>query len=205
MIDPAAPPIRPDETPTTFRVRVERGFQSLKTQNLSNPTGKPLQHYKTPVRPLAETRRYAFYGFSKCCYLQQSFQSDDERRFAVLIDADHEKAVVRWVKPGRNQFQIDYRRGERYEPDFVVETATEMLICEIKARNQLQDPTVEAKAKAARTWVSYANDHAKQNDGKPWRYVLIPHDAVAENASLAGLVASFEKPEIKGLALLRLD
>jgi type III restriction enzyme len=192
-----------EETPTTYRVRVERGFQSLKAQNLSNPDGKPLQHYKTPVKPLAETRRYTFDGFSKCCYLQQSFQSDGERRFAVLIDADHEKDVLRWVKPGRNQFHIDYRRGEQYEPDFVVETTREMLICEIKARNQLEDPIVEAKAKAARTWVGYANEHARDNGGKPWRYVLIPHDAVTASASLAGLVASYEKPIIAGLGLAK--
>ena len=189
-----------EETPTTYRVKVERGFQSLKKQNLSNPAGKPIQDFRTPVRPLAETRRYAFTGFSKCCYLQQSFQSDDERLFAVLIDAAHEMDVLRWVKPGRNQFVIDYRRGERYEPDFVVETRTEKLICEIKARNELDDPTVLAKAKAARTWVSYANEHASEYGGKPWRYVLIPGDAVVGSASLTGLVAMFEKPEIKGAA-----
>ncbi|QFU15149.1 hypothetical protein [Microvirga thermotolerans] len=96
---------------------------------------------------------------------------------------------------------IDYRRGERYEPDFVVETTTEKLICEIKARNELDDPTVQAKAKAARTWVSYANEHARSNGGKPWRYVLIPGDAVTESASLTGLVSKYELQEIKGLAV----
>jgi type III restriction enzyme len=136
---------------------------------------------------LSRSPPYTFVGFTKCCYLQQSFQSDDERRFAVLIDSDHEKDVLRWVKPGRNQF--------------VVETTMEKLICEIKATNELDDPTVQAKAKAARTWVSYANEHARQTSGKPWRYILIAGDAVTESASLAGLVASFEKPEIKGFAL----
>lgn len=190
-----------EETETTYRVVVERGFQSLKKQNLSNPAGKPVQDYRTPVKPLADTRRYAFAGFAKCCYLQQAFQSDDERRFAVLIDSPHETEVLRWVKPGRSQFVIDYRRGERYEPDFVVETTTEKLICEIKAQNELDDPVVLAKAKAARTWVSYANQHAQENGGKPWRYVLIPGPAVSSSASLAGLVATYEKPEIRGFAL----
>lgn len=190
-----------EETPTTFRVRVERGFQSLKTQNLSNPNGKPLQDYKTPVRPLAETRRYAFHGFKKCCYFVQSFQSDPERQFAVLIDADFEKDVVRWVKPGRNQFQIDYRRGEQYEPDFVVETTAEMLICEVKARSEMTDATVLAKADAARTWIGYANSHALQNGGKPWRYVLIPHDAILENSSLSGLVNTWSLEPLQGRAL----
>lgn len=193
------------ETPTTFRARVERGFQSLRSQNLSNPTGKPFQHFKVAVRPLAETPRYTFHGFKKCCYLQQSFDSDPERRFAVLIDADHETEILRWVKPGRDQFRIDYRRGEQYEPDFVVETKTEFLICEIKARNEMTDSTVQAKADAARTWVGYASAHAADNGGKPWRYALIPHDAVTDSASLAGLAASWSLAPLQGRAVLQTD
>jgi type III restriction enzyme len=186
------------ETDTTYRVRVERGFQVLKRQHFNQPTGHAPQDFKVAVRPLAETRRRVFIGFSKCCYEMQSFQSDDERRFAVLIDSPTETSVIRWVKPGRGQFIIEYRRGDRYEPDFVVETATEKLICEVKARKDLDDPDVLAKARAARTWVHYANDHARQTGGKPWRYVLIPHDAVLENATLAGLAARFSQSEIVG-------
>jgi type III restriction enzyme len=132
----------------------------------------------------------------RCLYEHQSFQSDEERRFAVLIDSDHEPDVLRWVKPGSKQFQIEFRRGERYEPDFVVETKAEKLIVEIKARRDLEDETVKAKAKAARTWVGHANDHAKTYGGKPWRYVLIPHDTMLENVTLAGLAAKFAQTAI---------
>jgi type III restriction enzyme len=104
--------------------------------------------------------------------------------------------VIRWVKPGPKQFQIEYLRAERYEPDFVVETKTEKLIVEIKAKGELTDPIVMAKAKAARTWVGHANDHAKTYQGKPWRYVLIPHDAVLANATLAGLAGKFAQTAI---------
>lgn len=79
------------------------------------------------------------------------------------------------MKPGSKQFQIEFRRGERYEPDFVVETKTEKLIVEIKARRDLEDGTVKAKAKAARTWVGHANDHAQT------------YDAMLENVTFAGL------------------
>ncbi len=47
-----------------------------------------------------------------------------------------------------------------------------------------------AKARAACEWVKYANDHAQQNGGKPWGYVLVPHDALTEGSTLAGLVAA---------------
>jgi hypothetical protein len=121
----------------------------------------------------------------RCLYPHQSFQSDEERRFAVLIDSVNEPDVLRWVKPGSKQFQIEYRRTERYEPDFVVETKTEKLIAEIKAKKDLEDVTVKAKTKAARTWAGHANAHAKTYGGKLWRYVLIPHDAMLANATLA--------------------
>lgn len=189
------------ETDTTYRVRVERGFQVLQRQHFNQPLGFTPQDFKTAVRPLAETKRRVFVGFAKCCYDMQSFQSDDERRFAVLINSDSEPEVERWVKPGRGQFIVEYHRGERYEPDFVVETMTEKLICEIKARGELEHPDVVAKAKAARTWVGYANDHAKQTGGKPWRYALIPHDAVIGSATLAGLIAKCELGAIKGEAV----
>ncbi len=36
-----------------------------------------------------------------------------------------------------------------------------------------------------------ATDNAVNNGGKPWKDVLIPHDAIAENMTLAGLVSQF--------------
>lgn len=92
------------------------------------------------------------------------------------------------MKPGPGGFQIRTRGGGAYEPDFVVETAGEKLIVEVKARNELNDPVVQEKARAALTWVGYANA-APDGDGKPWRYVLLPHDDIVPSATLAGLVA----------------
>ena len=99
---------------------------------------------------------------NKCGYPYQKFDSDDERRFAVLIDSDFEKSVERWIKPGARQFQIEYASGQEYEPDFVVETDAEKLIVEIKARNELGNEIVLAKARAACEWVKYAYEHAKR-------------------------------------------
>lgn len=182
------------ETPTKYRAKVSKGFQVLEPLTFRVPDPSAVRDFKSAVTPLADTRRHVFGGFSKCAYPQQSFQSDEERRFAVLIDREPE--VLRWVKPGPRQFQIEFRRTERYEPDFVVETTTEKLIVEIKARRDLEDETVKAKAKAARTWVGHANEHMKTYSGKPWRYVMIPHDAMLENASVAGLVAKFAQTAI---------
>src|SRR5680860_1110691 len=71
-----------------------------------------------------------------------------------------------------------------------VETGAEKLIVEIKARNELADEIVQAKARAACEWVKYANQHAQENSGKSWGYLLVPGDTITESATLAGLAAA---------------
>jgi type III restriction enzyme len=179
------------ETPTTYTARVTRGFTRLKPTPYGTEKGQGIRDYTQAVTPLGDTRRHLFGGFSKCCYSIQRFQSDDERRFAVLIDSKHEPSVKHWIKPAPKQFDIYYAKGNTYQPDFLVETTDEMLICEVKARNELDDPIVKAKSKAACLWVDEANKIAKDMGKKHWGYLLIPHDAVTANATLAGLVAKF--------------
>lgn len=62
---------------------------------------------------------------------------------------------------------------------------------EAKARNEMTDAEVLAKKEAAVIWCSRATQHTVANGGKPWKYVLIPHDAIAENMTLTGLVSQF--------------
>jgi type III restriction enzyme len=185
------------ETETTYRVNVQQGFFGLKGPNYNQLPGAPKLDFKATVTPKSDTKKHIFHGFKRCCFMEQMFHSDDERRFSVIIDDD--ASVVRWAKPGRNQFKIEYRRGDQYEPDFVVETATEKLICEVKARNEMDAPDVQAKARAARTWVGYANAHSKATSGKPWRYILIPHDEILGSSTLSGLASKFDQPPINEL------
>ncbi|MBS1222527.1 MAG: putative type restriction enzyme, res subunit, partial [Proteobacteria bacterium] len=65
------------------------------------------------------------------------------------------------------------------------------LHAEPKASNQIENEVVLAKQEAALQWCANASHHAATHGGKPWRYLLIPHDAIAENHTLAGLVARF--------------
>jgi type III restriction enzyme len=181
------------ETPTDYQATISRGFQVLRPQafNVSDPSR--VKDFKHPVMPLGDTKKHVFTGFQKCCYPFQKFDSDDERRFAVLVDSNHETSVIRWMKPGAKQFQIEYLAGKGYEPDFVVETDTEKLIVEVKAKNEMTDDIVLAKARAACEWVGYANTHTEENGGKKWSYVLIPHDEIKESSTLAGLVAAHRR------------
>ncbi|WP_294537566.1 DEAD/DEAH box helicase family protein [uncultured Rhodoblastus sp.] len=177
------------ETPTDYEARVARGFQLLKPQAFNVAGAESVRNFRMPVAPLGDTRKFVFGGFNKCCYPYQRFQSEQEREFAVLIDSVSESAVVRWIKPGVRQFRIEYASGHEYEPDFVVETTAGKLIIEIKRSDEMADPIVLAKARAAEKWVSYANAHAKDTGATLWTYVMIPHNEVSPSATLAGLVA----------------
>jgi type III restriction enzyme len=78
-----------------------------------------------------------------------------------------------------------------YQPDFVAETAGAIYMLESKMRKELDDPSVLAKKEVARNWCANASHHVASYGGKPWQYVLIPHDAVAENMTLTGLASQF--------------
>src|SRR5690606_30223266 len=108
------------ETPVEYRARRVRSFKALKPQQLGVSLTKrlPLTEAATP---LSSTPSYLFYGSKKCPYQFQKFDSDAERRFAAIVDSDRMSRVLKWLRPATGQFDIEYDRGRRYEPDFVVE------------------------------------------------------------------------------------
>ena len=123
-------------------------------------------------------------------YPNQKFQSDAERKLAVVL----ERESLKWFKPARGQFQLYYRSGIEdleYQPDFVAETETRIFMLEPKASNQKAATDVLAKQDVATEWCRRATEHAASYDGKPWAYVLIPHDSIAENMTLEGLARQF--------------
>lgn len=126
-----------------------------------------------------------FDGFQKCLYSVQKFQSDTERRFVAILENDN--SVLKWFKPASGVFQIHYSDDADYEPDFVVETKDTRYLCEPKAASEMTDQVVQAKARAAALWCKHATDMG----GKPWKYLLIPHDAVDEAKTIAGLAATY--------------
>jgi type III restriction enzyme len=118
-------------------------------------------------------------------YPIQKYDSDTERRFSVIFEND--KSVTKLVKPGKGNFRIHYTAEAEYEPDFVAETADAYYLCEPKDESEMDDTTVQAKARAA----AQSCKHATGVSSKPWKYLLIPHTAVDESKSLAGLAAQY--------------
>ena len=180
-----------EEKATAYEVHVSKGFTTLRPNNYSAPAGETERDFRVPVTDKQDIRRMLFAGFGKCLYRIQKFDSDSERRFAVVLENDNE--VLKWFKPAKGVFQIqfDNRSGEMYEPDFVVETKTARFLCEPKAANEMTAEDVMAKARAASAWCVRASQNQKQHDGKPWMYLLIPHDAIADNKTIQGLAATY--------------
>ncbi|WP_437510570.1 DEAD/DEAH box helicase family protein [Sorangium sp. So ce1099] len=180
---------------SSYEAVVSQGFSEVRPQAFTAPAGEVVRAFDRPIDNKVDIRKMLFGGFKKCLYATQKFDSDTERRFAVVLEKD--TAVIKWFKPGKGVFQIRYTADSDYEPDFVVETETEKLLCEPKGADRMQDAVVLVKARAAATWCKHASAHETANNGKPWRYVLIPHEAIADNMTVAGLAEryTFAAPE----------
>jgi type III restriction enzyme len=181
------------ENASSYEAVVTSGFTTPKQNAYSAPSGQPIQDFKTPVADRQNIRRKLFGGFNKCLYPVQKFDSDSERRFCAIVESDTE--VEKWFKPARNDFQIYFRADEAYEPDFVVETKTIKYICEPKRSDQMKDETVLAKGKASVEWCKHATNHESKHKGKPWKYLLIPHDAIKSNMTIDGLAKLYSFQE----------
>ncbi len=177
------------ETAASYEAHVTKGFRTLRPNNYTAGADQVVRDFRAPI-PDGEKNRIGsmlFDGFQKCLYPEQKFDSDPERRFAVILENDED--VLKWFKPARGDFRIHYSHDESYEPDFVVETAAEKFLCEPKRASEVSDDVVQSKADAAAVWCEHATVHAKTYGGKPWTYLLIPHDQIAEQMSLSGLAA----------------
>jgi len=173
-----------------YEVKINRGFTELKQSAYTYSAQQRLANYRVEPEDKSNMAKYLFGGFAKCLFAVQKFDSDSERKLAVILERD----ALKWFKPAKGQFQIYYRNGAdrpEYQPDFVAETSDMIYMLEAKKRTELEDPIVIAKKDAAAQWCTDASNHAAAHGGKPWRYVLIPHDEIAENITLASLAERF--------------
>ncbi len=174
------------EEAVEYEVKVRQGFTELKPSAYTYAVNEPFADYQVSPADKSNMARYLFGGFHRCLYPVQKFDSDAERKLAVIL----EREALKWFRPAKGQFQIFYRFGAdqfEYQPDFVAETVGMIYMLEPKASSQMTDPIVLAKKEAAVKWCVNATKYAKSYAGKPWCYVLIPHDGIADNMTLDGL------------------
>jgi type III restriction enzyme len=178
------------EDAVDYDVVVSKGFTELKTSAYTQGVAEEPSDYKVSPPDKSNMAKYLFGGFEHCLYPVQKFASEPERKLAVILDRD----TIKWLKPAKGQFQIFYRNGAElleYQPDFVAETEDRIFMLEPKASNQMADAVVLAKKEVAVKWCVNASNHSRNYGGKPWRYLLIPHDEIAVNITIDALAKRF--------------
>lgn len=171
------------EDATEVEVIVSQGFTPLKPSAIT-AAGDVLTLAQLPAEK-SKIAQAVYGGFIKCAYTYQKFHSDTECVFASILERDAQL----WLRPVAGQFNIYYRNGineSEYIPDFVASTDTYNLIIETKKAADIGSPEVQAKATAAKAWYKNASEYSQKHGGKPWKYLLIAHDAVAVNKTLSG-------------------
>ena len=182
------------EKATHYEAHVSRGFTALKPCHYTASANESVRSVRDTVTDKSRIKQMLFGEFQKCLYPLQKFDSDTERRFAVILERDAQK----WFKPALGQFQIYYKLAAvqaEYQPDFVAETENFIIMAETKARADMQSAEVLAKAEAAAAWCKQAADYTVQHGGKPWKYLLIAHDEVDEAKRLEDFLR-FEKKAV---------
>lgn len=178
------------EKATSYEVQIRQGFTELKPSAYTASASEPVHDYRQPPADKSNMAKYLFGGFKRCLYPVQKFDADSERKMSIIL----EREAIKWFRPAKGQFQIYYKSGAdhpEYLPDFVAETDSVIYMIEPKASDQMTDTVVIAKRDVAVKWCKQASDHAKTYKGKPWQYLLIPHNVIAENMTLDSLARQF--------------
>lgn len=175
------------EETTGYEAQVSKGFTELRPSAYTANATDSVLDYRQPPADKSRISQYLFTGFERSLYRLTKFQSNTERILAIILEA-HSK---RWFRPAKGQFQIFYKHGHdqrEYLPDFVAETDDMVFMIETKMTSEMRAAEVLAKRDAGVKWCEHATAYALLHGGKSWKYVLIPHDLVAENMTLTGLV-----------------
>ena len=177
------------DTPA-FEEPVVKPFSRIEEHNLAKYTKDSIHHYTETIVPTNTISGKVFSGFKKSCHKFYKFDSKTEKDFAIILEQD--SAVMKWLRPAQKQFKIYWKHNSRqYHPDFVAETRDTIYMIETKKEGDIETADVQEKTKAALLYCKNATDFTTRNSGKPWKYVLIPHNAVMTNMSFETMVKKF--------------
>ena len=178
------------ETPS-FEKPVVRPFTKIEEHNFSKYTKEQIFHYTETITPTSAIPSKVFSGFGKAYHKLYKFDSKTEKDFAYILEND--KMVLKWLKPAPRQFRIYWKHNSRqYHPDFVAETQKVIYMIETKMEDGIHSSNVQEKARAAFQYCTSATEFTTRNEGKPWKYILIPHTAVKVNMSFDTLSEEYE-------------
>lgn len=168
-----------------------RAFSQILEHNSYKFMQDEIYDYKETIEPASRIKSLMFTGFKKACHKSYKFDSKTEKDFAIILEDD--TFVQKWLRPAPNQFNITWDNNKHnYEPDFVVETADTIYLIETKKEKDISSEEVQSKAKAALLYCQNATEYTTANGGKPWKYILLPHDCVKLNMTFDYFAKEFE-------------
>lgn len=163
-------------------------FVEILPQHMTEVIGYGRKDYRDIITPKSTVSKYIFTGFMKSYYIENKFDSSTEQDFAYVLENDTK--VMKWLRPVSNQFNIYWGNGaHKYEPDFIVETDDTIFMVETKSAAEVDDTNVLSKKASAEEYCKNATEYNLQHNGKQWKYILLPHDAVKRTSSFDFLMA----------------
>lgn len=140
----------------------------------------------------SDIRSVLFTGIRKGVFSTAKFDSKDgELTLAKVMESD--PAVIHWLRPSPQEFNITYNHGHRYEPDFVVETQGKIYLVEVKGADKLTDPDVIAKKQRAIQYCNVASEWSRANGYKEWQYLFIPANQIHHSSTFRQLSERFKE------------
>lgn len=165
-------------------------FTKIEQWNFSALVNAGYKDYREVIVPTIMVPKYVFRGFEKACHFEYKFDSKTEQDLAFVLENDSK--VVKWLRPASNQFRMYWdNNSKRYEPDFIIETEDTIYMVEPKSSANMLDADVLAKKEAALKYCRYATEFTSQNNGKPWKYLLVPHNEITRTINFDLLIAKF--------------
>lgn len=161
-------------------------FIRIEQWSFSSLVNAGYKDYRDIITPTNSIPKYVFRGFEKACHFEYKFDSKAEQDLAFVLEND--ATVIKWLRPAPNQFRIYWdNNSKRYEPDFIVETGDTIFMIEVKRADQTEEENVLAKKVAAERYCKYASQYTAANDGKKWKYLILPHNEVSRTVSMSFL------------------
>ena len=155
-------------------------YDIIKHMNFTKYKQDDILNFKDQVEKPLITKKI-FTGFKKTYHNIYKFDSSTEKDFSIILE--NSDAVIKWLRPASDQFNIYWSNGNRYEPDFIVETENVIYMIEIKASNQINNDEVIAKKLAGEKYCNTLNEYAEDHNIKNWKYLIISDDNVEINYS----------------------
>lgn len=175
--------------PARYEVTVGKRYELPRSETLAMPAGTVPVDIRALVQEKSKIRQMVFEGFTKGVTSPLKLDSDSERRFVLVMEDDPE--VLKWWRTRREVLHLRYGDDQVYIPDFLVETTKAKWIVEVKREDEVDKPDVVEKKRAALEYCEHATKFELENNGKPWRYMLVPHDVIDPSKSFEGLAKKY--------------